>query len=60
MPSIRPIRLVRTPRMLKRNRGNIFITISLEMSIKKLVRLTAHSLRGRLRKPVFWICRLLD
>jgi hypothetical protein len=42
--------LVFTPRTLERKRGRMFRTISLEMSMKKLVRLTAQMLRGRERR----------
>jgi hypothetical protein len=52
-PSITPMMLVLTPRTLARKRGRTLMTISLEMSIRKLVRLTAHTLRGRWRMPVF-------
>ena len=45
-PSIRPMMLVLTPSTPERNSGRRLITISLEMSMKKLVRLTAHTLRG--------------
>jgi hypothetical protein len=39
-----PIMLVFTPSTEERNKGRIFRTISLEMSMKKLVRLTAQML----------------
>ena len=45
--------LVLTPSTLDRKRGRMLITISLEMSMKKLVRLTAQTLRGRERSPPF-------
>ena len=41
MPSMRPMTPVPTPKTLYKKRGRILITISLEMSMKKLVRLTA-------------------
>ena len=46
--------LVFTPSTLARNSGRTLMTISLEMSIKKLVRLTAHTLRGRSRTDAFF------
>jgi hypothetical protein len=52
MPSIRPMMPLPTPSTLLRKRGRRLITISLEMSIKKLVRLTAQTLRGSERQPV--------
>ena len=59
MPSMTPIKLILTPKTLNRKRGRMLITISLEMSIKKLVRLTAHTLRGRSRRValsvLFWV-----
>ncbi|NIO70910.1 MAG: hypothetical protein GTN71_18220, partial [Anaerolineae bacterium] len=53
MPSMRPMMLVFTPSTLDRNRGRMLITISLEMSMKKLVRLAAHTLRGSVRQLAF-------
>jgi hypothetical protein len=38
-----------TPSTLARNNGSRLITISLDTSIKKLVTLTAHTLRGNWR-----------
>jgi hypothetical protein len=35
-----------TPSTLDKNSGRMLMTISLEMSMKKLVRLTAHTFRG--------------
>ena len=55
IPSIKPIIFVFTPNTLERNRGRILITISLEISMKKLVRLTAQTLRGN-----FLICAGMD
>jgi hypothetical protein len=52
IPSMRPMTLVRTPSTLLRKSGRMLMTISLEMSMKKLVRLTAHTLRGSDRQPV--------
>ncbi|MDO9545541.1 MAG: hypothetical protein Q7J07_02180 [Pelolinea sp.] len=46
-PSINPMIFIFTPRILDKNNGMILITISLEISMKKLVRLTAQMLRGR-------------
>ena len=43
---------VSTPSTLDRKRGKMLITISLETSLKKLVRLTAQTLRGSERMPV--------
>jgi len=42
MPSMIPIIFVFTPRTEERNSGRRFRTISLEISIRKLVRLTAQ------------------
>ncbi len=53
-PSITPMTLVFTPSTFARNSGRMFITISLETSMKKLVALTAHTLRGRLRTEAFF------
>jgi hypothetical protein len=50
IPSMTPMILVLTPRTLARNSGRMLMTISLEMSIRKLVRLTAHTLRGSCRR----------
>ena len=44
---------VPTPKTLLKNSGKMLTTISLEMSIKKLVRLTAQTLRGSARQPFF-------
>jgi hypothetical protein len=51
---MRPMMLVRTPNTLLRNSGKMLITISLDMSMKKLVRLTAHTFLGNERQPVLW------
>ena len=45
-PSISPMVAVRAPRTLARKRGRTFSTISLETSVRKLVRLAAQTLRG--------------
>jgi hypothetical protein len=45
--------LVFTPSTLDRNRDRMLITISLETSMKKLVRLAAHTLRGSVRQSAF-------
>src|SRR3990172_7896746 len=47
MPSISPMTEVLTPSTLNRNSGTRFSTISLEMSVKNEVRLSAQMLRGR-------------
>ena len=47
--SNRPIMLVLTPSILKRKSGRLLTTVSLETSMKKLVRLTVHTLRGKSR-----------
>ena len=46
--------LVFTPSTLARKSGRTLMTISLEMSMKKLVRLTAHTLRGQSRTDAFF------
>ncbi len=43
--------LVLTPKTLDKKSGSKLMTISLEVSIKKLVTLTAQTLRGKLRTP---------
>ena len=53
-PSMTPMTLVFTPSTFARNNGRMFSTISLDTSMKKLVALTAHTLRGKLRTDAFF------
>ena len=57
-----PMMLVLMPRTLDRKRGKMLMTISLEMSMKKLVRLTAQMLRGSDLMDTFssWDCGSVD
>ena len=46
IPSINPMTSVRVPNTLLRNSGTSEVSISLEMSVKKLVRVTAQTFLG--------------
>jgi hypothetical protein len=51
-PSMSPISEVRRPRTLARKSGRTLTTISVEMSVRKLVALAAHTLRGIRRRAL--------
>jgi len=48
-PSIKPMTEVCTPKAFAKNKGRMFVTISLDTSMNKLVKPTAQTFRGRER-----------